>query len=163
MTTALPTIVPTGYSATVADFTARTKVDRSGALRLVTGTVSVPATTATTTLIGLVPFNKGAKFSYGSRLYCGDMDTSTNVTIDVGYTYYDSTLGTSVPNAFVAAYGTVPQSAGIVEMTAVEGMTWTAAADGWIGVTIGGGATTTTASITFSVAIAYDPSGVTNP
>ena len=162
MTTALPSIVPTGYSKTVADFTARTKVDRSGALRLVTGTVSVPATTASTTIVGLVPFNKGAKISYGSRVYSADLDTSTNVTLDIGYTYYDSTLGTSVANAFVAA-STTPQTGGMIEMTAVAGMTFTAAADGWMTATIGGGATTTTGSLTFNVGIAYDASGVTNP
>lgn len=160
MTLVLPTIAPTGYSKTSADFTARTKVDRSGAVRVVTGTVSVPASTATSTLIGLVPFNKGAKITYGSRVYTADLDSSTNVTLDIGYTYYDSTAGTSDPNAFVAA-STAAQTAGMMEMTAVEGMTWTAEADGWIAAT-NNAATTTTGSLTFNIGIAYDASGATN-
>lgn len=160
MTTTLPTIAPTGYDKTINDFL-KTKSDKSGAIRLSTGSVSIPATTASGTLVGLIPFNKGAKLAYGSRVYTADLDTSTNVKLDIGYTYYDSTTGTSDPNAFVAA-ATTAQTGGMIEMTAVEGATWTAAADGWITATIGGAATTTTGSLTFNLGVAYDASGVTN-
>ena len=154
-----PSIVPTGYAGDSTDFL-HAKMDRSGAMRIVTGTVSVPAATATDTIIGLVPFRKGAKFGYGSRVYVGDMDTSTNVTVDLGYIYDDNVTYTNVLGAFVAA-STAPQAGGMMEMTAVAGMTWTAAADGWITTQVNA-ATTTTASLTFNISIAYDPSGVTN-
>jgi hypothetical protein len=164
MSTALPTIYPTGYAGTILDFL-QTKVDHEGALRLQTGTVAVPASTATSTLIGLMPFNKGCKVHYGSSLYTDDLDTSTNVTFNVGYTYYDSTTGTTNASGFVAG-STVPQSGGFIPFTATSGastgMTWTAAADGWIAVT-NTAATTTTGNILFNIAFAYDPSGVTNP
>ena len=154
-----PSIVPTGYAGDSTDFL-HAKMDRSGAMRIVTGTVSVPAGTATDTIIGLVPFRKGAKFGYGSRVYVGDMDTSTNVTADIGYVYDDNVTYTNVFNAFVSA-STAPQTGGMMEMTSVAGMTWTAAADGWF-TAQNNATTTTTASLTFSIVIAYDPSGVTN-
>ena len=159
MTTTLPSIVPTGYAGTNADFQ-KCKADRSGAVRCITGSVSIPASTASGTIIGLFPFNKGMKLGYGSRVYVADLDTSTNVTLDIGFQYYDSTTGTSQNAGFVAA-STAPQTAGMVEMTAVTSMTTTMAGDGWVVAKIGGGSTTTTGAITFNCSFAYDASGVT--
>ena len=155
-----PAIVPTGYLGTSNDFL-HAKVDRSGAVRKVTGSVSIPAATATNAIVGLVPFRKGAKFDYGSRVYSDDLDTSTNVTLNIGYVYDDNVTYTDATDAFVAA-STTPQTGGMIEMTAKTGMTWTASADGWI---VGKflAATTTTGLLTFNLGIAYDPSGVTNP
>lgn len=165
MSTSLPTIYPVGYAGTTADFL-HTKLTRSGDMRLQTGTVALPAATATSTLIGLIPFNKGMKLCMGgSSVYSDDLDTSTNVTFNIGYTYYDSTTGTSNASGFVAGT-TVPQSSGMIPFTASSGssvgMTWTAAADGWITIT-NTAATTTTGNVLFNLAFAYDPSGVTNP
>lgn len=164
MSTSLPTIYPVGYAGTTVDFL-ETKVDRSGAVRLQTGTVALPATTATSTLIGLIPFNKGAKVAYGSVVYSDDLDSSTNVTFNIGWTYYDSTTGTSQAAGFVSG-STVPQSGGMIPFSAASGsslgMIFTAAADGWITVT-NTAATTTTGNVEFSILFAYDPSGVTNP
>lgn len=164
MTTALPTIYPTGYAGTTADFRI-TKDDSSGAVRVVTGTVTVPATTATSTVIGLVPFNKGCKINvFASGLYTQDLDSSTNVAFDIGWTYYDSTLGTSDPNGFVAL-NTTPQSGGFIPFSGTSasssGVQFTAATDGWLTVT-NSAATTTSGAIQFAVSLAYDPSGVTN-
>lgn len=159
MTTTLPSIAPTGYALDTTDFL-HAKCDKSGATRLVTGSVSIPATTATATIVGLMPFRAGAKLGYGARVYSADLDTSTNVTVDIGYTYYDSATGSSVDDAFVDT-STAPQAGGMMEMTAVAGMTWTALGDGWITVTFNA-ATTTTGSLTFSLPIVYDSSGVTN-
>lgn len=160
MALTLPSIVPSGYAGTSADFQ-KTKCDKSGAVRLVTGSVTVPASTASGTIIGLFPFNKGAKVSYGSRVYVADLDTGTDVTLDVGYQYYNSDTGTSQNAGFVSA-STAPQAGGMIEMTAVTSMTFTAAGDGWVIAKIGGGATTTEGAITFNCSVAYDPSGVTN-
>jgi hypothetical protein len=164
MTTALPTIYPVGYAGTTNDFL-ETKVDRSGAMRLQTGTVAIPASTATSTLIGLMPFNKGCKVHYGSSVYSDDLDSSTNVTFNIGYTYYDSTQGTTNASGFVAG-STVPQTGGLIPFTAASGssvgMVWTAAADGWIAIT-NTAATTTSGNVEFNIAFAYDASGVTNP
>jgi hypothetical protein len=164
MTTALPTIYPVGYAGDTTDFL-KTKVSREGDVRVQTGTVAIPATTATSTLIGLMPFNKGCKIVMGSSVYSDDLDTSTNVTFNIGYTYYDSTTGTSNASGFVAG-STIPQTGGMIPFTATSGasagMTWTAAADGWIAIT-NTAATTTSGNVLFNIAFAYDPSGVTNP
>lgn len=164
MTTTLPTLYPVGYAGTTQDFL-ETKVDRSGALRIQTGTVALPATTVTSTLIGLMPFNSGCKVSYGSTVYSQDLDSSTNVTFNIGYTYYDSTLGTSNASGFVAG-STIPQTGGMIPFNASSGssvgMIFTAAADGWITIT-NTAATTTTGNVEFNIAFAYDASGVTNP
>lgn len=164
MTTALPTIYAVGYQGTTLDFL-ETKVDRSGALRIQTGTVAIPASTATSTLIGLMPFNAGCKVLYGSTVYSQDLDSGTNVTFNIGWTYYDSTLGTSQAAGFVSG-STIPQTGGMIPFNASSGsslgMIFTAAADGWIGIT-NTAATTTTGNVEFNIAFAYDPSGVTNP
>ena len=164
MTTSLPTIYPVGYAGTTNDFL-ETKVDRSGAVRLATGTVAIPAATATSTLIGLMPFNKGCKFGYGSTVYSQDLDTSTNVTFNIGYTYYDSTQGTSQAAGFVSG-STVPQNGGMISFSASSGsslgMIVTAAADGWVTIT-NTAATTTSGNVEFNIAFSYDASGVTNP
>lgn len=162
MTTALPTIYPVGYAGTTADFL-HTKVERNGDMRVQTGTVAVPASTATSTLIGLIPFNKGAKISMaGSSVYSDGLGAAS---LNIGYTYYDSTTGTTNASGFVA--GTTISNAGgytpfLCASSASAGMTWTAAADGWIAAT-NTAATTTTGNILFNIAFAYDPSGVTNP
>ena len=162
MSTALPTIYPVGYAGTTADFL-RTKVDREGSIRIQTGTVAVPASTATSTLIGLIPFNKGQKVSMaGSSVYS---DALGAASLNIGYTYYDSTTGTSAANGFVA--GTTISNAGgftpfLCTSSTSGGMTFTAAADGWIAAT-NTAATTTTGNILFNIAFAYDASGVTNP
>lgn len=160
MATTLPTVYPTGYQGTNLDFL-ETKVDRSGALRIVTGDVSIPATTATTVLIGLLPFNKGAKVFYGSSVHSADLDTSTNVTLNVGWTYYDSATGTSQAAGFISA-STIPQAGGSKTFDNTTGFEFTALGDGWITAGVGA-ATTTTGSLQFNVGIAYDASGVTNP
>ena len=164
MTTTLPTVYPIGYAGTTNDFL-ETKVDRSGAMRLQTGTVAIPATTASTVLIGLMPFNKGAKVGYGSTVYSQDLDSSTNVTLNIGYTYYDSTLGTTNGSGFVVG-STIPQTGGMIPFSATSGssvgMIFTAAADGWITAQTTS-ATTTSGNLEFNIAFAYDASGVTNP
>lgn len=154
-----PSLYPTGYAGDGSDYR-HAKVDRSGAMRIVTGSVTVPAATATDTIIGLFPFEKGAKLGYGSRVYCTDIDSSTNVTLDIGYVFEDNATYTNVLDAFVAA-STVPQTGGMIEMTASTGMTFTAGGNGWVTAQVNA-ATTTTGTIVFNAAVAYDASGVTN-
>lgn len=148
-----PSIVPTGFAATDLDYL-KARCDTSGAMRLIQGSVSVPASTATDAIIGLAPFRKGARLSYGSRVYTADLDSSTNVTLDIGYVYDDNATYTDDPDAFVAA-STAPQSGGMVEMTALAGMTFVAEADGWFIAQVNA-ATTTTGNLTYNLGISYD-------
>jgi hypothetical protein len=163
MTTTLPTIYPVGYSGTTTDFN-QVKADRSGALRIQTGTVAVPNSTASGTLIGLLPFVAGLKVLYGSAVYTDAMGTS--VAFNIGWTYYDSTLGTSQAAGFVSG-STVAAAGGMIPFTASSGsslgMVLDAAASGWITVTPITAAVGSSGNIEYSIAFAYDPSGVTNP
>lgn len=156
----LPTLYPTGYLGTTNDFL-HTKVDRSGAIRSMRGSVSIPNGTLTAVVVGLAPFNKGESLNYGSRIYAADIDTASAVTLDIGYVYSDNTTYTNVQDAFVAA-STAGQAGGMIEMTSLAGMTWSAAADGWICATVRAASTGATGSLTFNLGIAYDTSGVTN-
>lgn len=149
-----PTIIPSNYVSATDAFTKAPGVDRSGALRLVQGSVSVPASTATDTIIGLVPFNAGARFQIGnSDIYVADLDSSTNVTLDIGWAYNDTTL-TDDLDAWVSA-STAPQSGGFLTIDETQGLSFVALGDGWL-VAQNNAATTTTGAITFAVRVAYD-------
>lgn len=149
-----PTIYPTKYAGDSGDYLIA-KADMSGAMRQETHAVSVAAATATTTVIGLVPFRKGARFGYDSTIHVADLDTGTDVTLDIGYVYSDDTTYTNDPNAFASAV-TTAQAGGFVTFDEVTGMTFEAEADGWIAVTVGGGATTTLGNITSQINLTYD-------
>lgn len=148
-----PSIVPSKYAGTSKDYL-RSKIDRSGAVRTENGAVSVPSSTASGTIVGLVPFRKGASLA---RLFVvpDDLDTSTNVTLDLGYVY-DSASFTDAPAAFLSA-STAAQT-GVACSTAYlkAANTWVADGDGWIVARTGGGSTTTTGSLNYSVGLAYD-------
>jgi hypothetical protein len=162
MTLTLPTIVPAGYAGTSADFNF-CKVDRSGALRVVRFKVSVPSgtTTAPTALIGLMPFQKGCRVHLNQSFVAANtaLDTGSTITVDCGYTYYDSTLGTSADNAFVDA-ATTWQSSALTALTLINGPEtvghFTAATPGWITIGLDAGPTTTTGDIFGAFTISYD-------
>lgn len=163
MALTLPSLAPTGYALDYTDFF-RTKVERSGAIRRISGTVSVPSGTASGTLVGLFPFNKGFNMQ-GARVYCQAMDTGTTQLVDVGYIYYDSATGSSVPGAFVSASTAAQSGGGNINFTgasAVSGMLFDALGDGWVTLRIAAQSTLTTGIVTYSCAIDYDTSGVTN-
>ena len=159
MTLTLPTIYPAGYQGTATDFKA-CKADRSGALRMVEYVVAIPSGT-TTALVGLVPFNKGCRIHIiGSSVQANTaLDTGTSIAVSVGYTYYDSTLGTSSGTAFVSS-ATTWQSSALTALTllnapATVGQVKTTA-DGWITLTCSSGTTSTTGNVFGSFMISYD-------
>lgn len=154
-----PTIYPAQFNPSIGDVFAKAPALRNGAVQAVEVTVSVPSSTATSTVIGLMPFNKGARIHYDSRLLTADLDSSTNVTLDVGYVYDDNTTYTNDPNAFVAA-STTAQTGGIITFSATAGFQFIAEADGWVAVTTGGGSTTTTGNIQAELMVSYDASAV---
>lgn len=151
----LPTIFPAKYAGTVDDFL-KTKVDREGAERRVTGTIAVASSTANPTVIGLVPFNKGARLTLDSQsVYIDDLDSSTNVTASIGVVYSDSTNNTDNLTLFATAQAT-PQTGGFIPVNAKTGVDYLTTADGWLVVNIAGGATTTTGNIYFNAGVSYD-------
>lgn len=154
-----PTIYPAEFNPSTGDVFARAPGLKTGATQLVLAKATVPAETATSTVIGLIPFNAGARVSYASRINVADLDTGTDVTLDVGYVYDDNTTYTNDPNAFIAA-STVAQAGGIDLFDATAGFQFIAEADGWIAVTTGGGATDTEGDIEIEAIISYDSASV---
>lgn len=162
MTLSLPTYVSTAYVGTSADFR-NAKVDRSGALRSEPFVTNITAAAASDVVIGLVPFKAGFRFCpSASTISVSDLDTDSDLTLDFGYTYYDSTLGTSDPNAF-ATQVTTGQAGGVVTMDEAGASTsysWVAAADGWITMTMGvGGTSYTTGVVAGNIVGCYDTAG----
>lgn len=152
---ALPTIVPTGFAGDYTDFL-KVKADRSGAVRRSSGSVSIPASTATDTIIGLFPFNAGMSLAGlgGYNLYSADLDSSTNVTLDWGVAYKDSAAGTDNLTLITSA-STGPQNGGFIAPDEITWMDYVTTGDGWVVVQVNA-ATTTTGSITFNVPFVYD-------
>lgn len=150
---AQPSIVPANFLNTYRDYL-HTKVDRDGCLRMQYSTVSVPSGTTTTTIVGLVPFNKGFRLSQGStQLYSAALGTS--VTGDIGYVYKSGSTATDDPDAFGSAITTFA-AGGLIVFDEFAGLSWVAADDGWIAVTIGGATTGSTGSIQSQIVGCYD-------
>lgn len=149
-----PSIVPTGYAGNSTDFN-KVKRDPTGALRQVAGTVSVPSGTAATTIVGLVPFQAGAKFIIGDKsVYCGNFGAAST-TVDLGIIYDLNTIHTNDVDAFASA-ATAPQSGGFITIDEFTGLTLTTTGNGWLAATINTAAADATANIEFSVAVSYD-------
>lgn len=154
---ALPTIFPANYTSAAGALLNAPAVDRSGSARLVQGTVNVPATTAANTIIGLVPFQAGARFAlHDKAIHCADLDTGATVTMNLGVAYADNGVAADVLNAFTATASNVPQSGGFIPITNVVGTTLVAPTDGWLVASLAAGPTTTAGLISFNVTVGYD-------
>lgn len=148
---------PTIFSD-VAASTRSAKVDRSGAVRSVKAVAALPATAASGTIAGMIRFQKGMSLQK-LDIKTDDLDTSTNVTLDVGYVYDDNVTFTDAPAAFLSA-SAIPQSAGSFVWPVASGLLvatgFVAAADGYIVARTGGGATTTAGNVTMNALLSYD-------
>lgn len=155
MADTFPNIVPTGFAGDYTDFL-KTKTDRSGAVRRVQGSVSIPSSTAADSIIGLFPFEAGMSFAglSGYNIHCADLDSSTNVTLDVGIQYQNTTEGTTDLDLVTSA-STVPQTGGFVAPDEIDWMSLITTGKGWVVVQVNA-QTTTTGSVTFNIPIAYD-------
>lgn len=151
----LPSIVPVGYADTTNDFL-HTKVDHSGAERASYGVVAIPSGTVVTTIVGLVPFNKGARLA---STYVISDALGTSVTLDLGYVYSDNTNNTNKSNAFLAA-STAAAAGGSLIVNTVDVATWTATGDGWIVAVVGGATTGSTGNLSFRIGNVYDTGGL---
>ena len=118
--------------------------------------VTVPAVTVVATNLGMIRFQKN--FSLISlAVVSDDLDTSTNVILDVGY-LYDDTTGED-PNAFLDDLD-IAQDAGSrlwpVEDGLLTGLSFRATGDGYLSITTAGGSTTTAGDITLIATFTYD-------
>lgn len=118
---------------------------------------TIPAATATSTDIGMIPFQEGFNL-VGLSIKSDDLDTSTNVTLDVGYIYDSSTLSGDT-DAFFNDID-IAQDAGSVVYPVADGLSvgtgFVAEGSGFIFIRIGGGATTTAGDITVQAIFTYD-------
>ena len=183
MAAIFPKIVPTGYTGDYQDFIVRVKSDKSGAVRLITGMVNVSSGTTIGTIIGLAPFNKGAKLLTGaSQIYTPQLDSGTALTMSVGYYYTDSSSAGSNAASNTSAYsssdshsqlaagglitlGATTAGSSLAVVPGATAQTFDLTGDGWFTVQLGTGSTPTNqaaASMSFSLAVAYDQSGVQN-
>lgn len=147
-----PNIVPAEFANNSTDYL-KAIVDRQGAVRSVKGTVSVPSGTAVDQVIGLVPFNAGARFIIGDKsVHCGNFGAGST-TVNIGI-IYESASFTDDFDAF-ASLSTAPQSGGFVTIDEIEGMTFVAQGNGWLAAQIKGADADATANITFNVLVSY--------
>lgn len=155
-----PSVLPTEYAGTYKDFL-KVKVDRDGCSRTLAGAVSVPSGTAADAYVGLVPFVKGARFTIGDKsVYCNNFGAGTT-TVNLGYVYDDNVTYTNDVDAW-ASLSTAPQSGGFVSVDEKEGLSFVAAANGWITVQLKAADADATADIAFNFVGAYDGVGVNN-
>lgn len=157
----IPNIVNPNYPATAAAYRAA-KVDRSGALRGEAFNVSIPSGQTVGTIIGLVPFQTGAKFDYGSSIFVNALGAS--VTASLGYVYDDNVTFTNAPAGFLAATAAntanlklTPNVEAGTAWKAIDSMVGTGAlANGWIVLVIGGATTGTTGTVYGEINLMYD-------
>lgn len=149
-----PNVLPAGFVGSAVDFT-KCKVDHSGAVRQVQGSITVPNATAANAYVGLVPFQAGARFILNDKsIYAGNFGAGTT-TLNVGIIYDDNVTNTNDVDAF-ASLSTAPQSGGFVSIDEIEGMTLVTTGNGWLAAQLIAAAADADAAITYNVGVAYD-------
>jgi hypothetical protein len=155
-----PTVLPTQYAGNYKDFL-KVKTDRSGASRTVAGSVTVPNGTGINAFVGLVPFVKGARFTIGDKsVYCGNFGAATT-TVNLGYVYDDNVTYTNDVDAWVSLSASA-QAGGFLTVDEIEGLSFVAAANGWITIQLIAAAADADAAVTFNFTEAYDGLSVNN-
>jgi len=125
--------------------------------RPVRATATIAASSASGTVVGLIPFQKGASVEMGSiALLTADLDTGTDVTFTLGYVYDDNTTYTNDPDAFITSNTGFQSAAALVGADGTGGFGFVAEADGWVAITTGGGATTTAGDVTLEARVTYE-------
>lgn len=116
----------------------------------------IPAATAAATNVGMHRFQPGFALT-ALAIVSDDLDTATNVTLDVGY-LYDGTTGED-DNAFLDGLD-IAQDAGSrvwpVDDGLLTGVSFVAVDDGYLSVTIQDAPTTTEGNITTLAQFTYD-------
>lgn len=142
----------------LADSAVNAKVDRSGAVRSISGQATIPNTTAANTYIGLIRFQAGFSLDM-LAIKSSDMDAATDLLMDVGYVYDDNTTYTNDPNAFFDGLD-IGQDAGSRVWPIADGLStgvnWTAEADGYIVVQMTDNAAEADGTIDFKALFSYD-------
>jgi hypothetical protein len=147
-----PDNVPTKYAGDRTDFL-RVKRDTFGAMRSEYASIAVADSASAGTTYGLVPFQAGFRISYGSKFFSPDLDTTTNVTWNLGFLYEDTAL-TSDDNAFATLLS--GQAAAVLSFDEVAGMSFEATANGWVVATLAAGPVSIAGNIESVIDFTYD-------
>lgn len=152
---AKPTIVPVGFQNDYTDFL-NIKCDRSGAVRSAAGSVVVPDATAVGAFIGLIPFDKGARFIVnGHSVHVTDIDAGTDSLLNLGVIYDSTDEGTDDVDLFALA-STAGQGGGFITPTNADGLTYVTTGKGWLAVENDANITEAEGTISFAVGVVYD-------
>ena len=151
----LPTIVPAKYNGTVTDFLV-VKADRSGALRMEPFSDTVPATTVTGVIIGMVPFRKGARLVIDASEIFVDTAAGASATANIGVVYNDNVTFTN--NQTLYASGVSTNAIGRLVMTpTAANEAYSTLDDGWFVITTAGATTTNQFVVHGQMVLTYDP------
>lgn len=150
-----PTVLPAGYAGNASDFAKVPGVDRSGAARIQQGSVTVPSLTAADVVVGLLPFQAGARINiHDKSIYAGNFGGATT-TLNIGYVYEDNVTYTNDLDAW-ASLSAAPQAGGFVTVDEKEGLSFVAEGNGWLIAQLKALAADAEAAINFNVTVAYD-------
>jgi hypothetical protein len=156
MANAFPTIVPAPYQKTIQDFR-QAPVDRSGAVRMNTGSVSIPVATAIGAQIGLIPVTKGCRVEVnGSSVWFDALDSTATATASIGITYGPTSTQTNAPAQYVSGSTSIRAGGNVVLNAVKGGLTYEVLDDGWIMVTTAAAVTDTLGNVQWNIAISYD-------
>lgn len=122
-------------------------------------TYAVPSATAQNTVIGMIPFETGfSLLSYALKV--PDLDSSTNVTYDVGYCYPSGAGSSTTEDLAAFATGASAQAATSVLWPVAAGLltgqSFTATQPGFLTIRITGGATTLAGTFSMLATFTYD-------
>lgn len=149
-----PSQVATGYAGDYTDYNS-TPGKRDGSITIVSGTATIDNGTTAGVFVGLIPFNKGARFHVNDKsFHVSDIDAGTDSLVNFGIVYDDNTTYTNDVDLFVLQ-DDAGQSGDFVPLTNTAWMTFEAEADGWLVMENDVNTTEAEGTITFNVGVQY--------
>lgn len=150
----MPTVFADGLQGTANDFATAPGL-RTGAISGQVAVATLIDDTPQNTIVGLVPFNTGAVFHYGSAVSCTDVTAGTTTTLAVGVAYADTVQGTDVLDLYVSG-STVPQAGGVASFNALAGMSYVTTGNGYLTAQITAAATDIAGTAKANVLVSYN-------
>lgn len=150
----MPTIFADGLQGNAEDFATAPGL-RTGATKHQIATVTLPDDVAQNTVIGLVPFNAGATFPYGSAVSITDVTAGATTTLDVGVAYADTIQGTDALDIYIDG-STAPQAGGVVSFNDIDGMSYVTTGNGYLVAVITAAATDIPGTLKFNGLVSYE-------
>lgn len=153
-----PTILPVGFAGNSTDFL-KTKCSRDGDAFVNVGIASVPSGTTTTTIVGLVPFNAGARLITGATDAAADA-LGTSVTVNLGVVYDDNVGNTNNQTLFASGLTGAAAGGALPLAETTTNIPYITTGNGWVVATIGGATTGNTGNIAIQATLDYFTGGI---